>query len=192
MKAINEMEIMNNDERIDSETLTFIWRDAELKQWQTVAKYFGDDSILVEASKLSLMDEFMQHLPRTSKERFIYVMLSTHIRDGALKDFYLRNIAWYNKKMVVGLIGASLKKLVEDGMDTDEAWNMMCDDGEPQLKHCHAVLEEQERAFYHEMISQYPNAEVYRKFLDNSLFEEARARAKAGENASVAWLILDE
>ena len=188
MKAIYEMEIMNKEERLVSEALTFIWRDAELKQ--TFAKYFGDDSILVEASKLSLTDEFMQHLPRTSKERFIYVMLSTHIRDGALKDFYLRNIAWHDNKMVVGLIGALLKKLVEDGMDTDEAWNMMCDAGKSKLKHCQAVSEEQERAFYQEIIRQNPYPEVYRKFLDSSLFEEARA--EAGENPTVACPILDE
>ena len=46
-----------------------------------------DNFVLVEASKLSLKDEFMKFIPKTTNERTFYALLSKVIENG-IKDFW--------------------------------------------------------------------------------------------------------
>ena len=61
---------------------------ADVREQSEICEEMNDDVfILVEASKLSLDDEFMQHVPTTEREEDLKRLLTKAIQKG-LKDFY--------------------------------------------------------------------------------------------------------
>ena len=74
-------EIANGTYRFVIET------EASDKRQEVTANVQNDVFVLVEASKLSLNDKFMQHVPTTEREEDLKLLLTKAIQKG-VKDFY--------------------------------------------------------------------------------------------------------
>lgn len=88
MKTTAEMKIMVSNARISRAT---ILRDGtcKLELEMNIHEMDGHDDkcVLVEASKLSLNDDFMKHRPQTAQERLFKINLTKVIKNG-IGDFY--------------------------------------------------------------------------------------------------------
>lgn len=88
------------------------------------------EMMLVEASKLSLDDEFMRHNPVTNSERSLKNIFSSFIGNG-FEDFYYKKGAAYfgGKANYYGFLGCTMKKLVSNGWNVSEVWDKFCNSG---------------------------------------------------------------
>ena len=153
--------------------------------------------VLVEASKLSLTDDFMKYRPKNIKEWKFKMTLKSVIRKG-ISDFWCMRMDpflipgtgdrrpidfngidfkkepvpldemiettcynWFHiarelcpkrysrlgtKSQYIAFLGVLIKRLVEDGRDVDEAWNIVCNDSTKLT--CGEELKLDNRDFY--------------------------------------------
>lgn len=123
--------------------------------------------VKIEASRLSLTDDFMQHVPKTAKEKKLKARIEEAISSG-VNDFFRPNMdpsfdktgrivfaagispatgksyKWWekaaknycperksrlgNKNEYAAFVGVLIKKLVSDGVNVSEAWNLVCNE----------------------------------------------------------------
>ena len=141
---------------------------AVVAQEKTAVENPQDAFVFVEASKLSLDDEFMKYEPKTEREEKFKKQLAEAIKKG-VKDFWRprydpsfnedgtgicyvegkrpavgKSYNWWNmaakafcpewqshlgtKSEYEAFLGVLIKKLVENGWKTEEAWSAVCND----------------------------------------------------------------
>lgn len=136
METTAEAEIEISNARIRNST---IMTDGEIKAEMFMQEQNDNECVLVEVSKLSLSDTFMNHTPKDRPEaEFRYELIE--VIKSRLEDFYIpKNVkdskyCFETKSQYVAFLGVQIKMLVDKGCTVDEAWHLVCSISYKELK----------------------------------------------------------